>query len=182
MTDGVSLSAGAESALTQAGNERRVEQQQQLMLQQEIRQLASRDREVRAHEQAHAAVGGRYAGAPRDELERGPNGVPYAVAGSVSIDVAPVPNDPAATLAKMTVVQRAAMAPAQPSAADRAIAAKAASQASQARAELAAERSAQHGAEGAGLDAVDQAAGNDAASTDSSLVIDTRGGSINTRA
>ena len=114
-------------------------QEQTLEVQQQIRALARRDAEVRAHEQAHASVGGIYAGAPTYEYQRGPNGVSYAVGGHVDIDVGVIPGDPAATLAKMQVVQRAAVAVAEPSAADRAVAAKAAAQASQARAELAAQ-------------------------------------------
>ncbi|WP_200821267.1 putative metalloprotease CJM1_0395 family protein [Oceanicoccus sp. KOV_DT_Chl] len=52
----------------------RREQEQQLQDQEQIRELASRDREVRAHEQAHASVGGQYAGAPSFTFERGPDG------------------------------------------------------------------------------------------------------------
>lgn len=114
-----------------------VQRQMQQQMQQQVRQLARRDAEVRAHEQAHASVGGAYASAPKYEYQRGPNGVNYAVGGHVEIDVAVIPGDPAATLAKMEVVRRAALAVAEPSAADRAVAAKAAAQASEARAELA---------------------------------------------
>lgn len=105
--------------------------------QQEITELASRDREVRAHEQAHASVGGAYAGAPTYTFKRGPDGKSYAVAGEVGIDTSPIPNDPEATLRKMELVQRAALAPAEPSAQDLRVAAEAAAQATQARAELA---------------------------------------------
>ncbi|VXB19846.1 SprA-related family protein [Pseudomonas sp. 8AS] len=105
--------------------------------QQQIASLASRDREVRSHEQAHAAVGGAYAGAPSYTYKRGPDGQIYAVGGEVGIDVSPIPGDPQATLRKMEVVQRAALAPAEPSAQDRRVAAQAQAQASQARAELA---------------------------------------------
>lgn len=102
-----------------------------------VDELKSRDQEVRVHEQAHAAVGGQYAGSPSYEYERGPDGKSYAVGGEVQIDVSPVQGDPQATIQKMQVVRRAALAPAQPSAADRSIAADAASKATQARAELA---------------------------------------------
>lgn len=102
-----------------------------------IAELAQRDREVRAHEQAHAAVGGQYAGAPTYSFQRGPDGQRYAVSGEVSIDVAPIPNDPEATLRKMEIVQRAALAPAEPSAQDRRVAALAQAQAAEARVELA---------------------------------------------
>ena len=50
-----------------------------------IRDLSARDREVRAHEQAHASVGGQYAGAASFTYQRGPNGVSYAVGGEVPI-------------------------------------------------------------------------------------------------
>ncbi len=112
------------------------ERQELLSEQQNIRQLAARDMEVRAHEQAHAAVGGAHAGAPNYQFTEGPNGVRYAVSGHVNIDVSAVPGDPNATLQKMQTVARAALAPAQPSSADRAVAAKANAQAAQARVEL----------------------------------------------
>ena len=101
-----------------------------------IAELSKRDREVRAHEQAHASVGGRYAGAPTMSYQRGPDGRLYAVSGEVAIDTSPVPNDPQATLEKALTVQRAALAPSDPSATDQRIAAKAAAMAGQARAEL----------------------------------------------
>ena len=115
-----------------------VSPQQQAQQQQQIAALASRDREVRSHEQAHTAVGGSYAGAPTYSFKRGPDGQAYAVGGEVSIDVSPIPNDPAATLRKMEVVQQAALAPAEPSAQDLRVAAQAQVLAAQARSELAA--------------------------------------------
>lgn len=111
--------------------------QQQRLQQLEIAKLVSRDQEVRAHEQAHAAVGGAYAGAPTYTFTRGPDGKRYAVGGEVSIDVSAVPNDPEATLRKMEIVLRAALAPAEPSAQDLRVASQAQAQMTQARAELA---------------------------------------------
>ena len=105
-------------------------------VQRQIQSLAKRDREVRSHEQAHAAVGGAHAGSPHYQYTKGPNGVRYATSGHVNIDVSEVPGDPEATLKKMQTVQRAALAPAQPSAQDRAVAAKAAAMAATAQAEL----------------------------------------------
>ena len=90
-----------------------------------IAELAARDREVRAHEQAHAAVGGVHAGPPTYTFEQGPNGRNYAVGGEVSISTSPVAGDPEATIRKADQVKRAALAPAQPSAQDRAVAAQA---------------------------------------------------------
>lgn len=109
----------------------RLEQEQE-----EIRELAARDREVRSHEQAHAAVGGRYAGSPVYEFVRGPDGVSYAVGGEVSISTSPVAGDPEATIAKAQQIRRAANAPAEPSAQDRRVAAEAALMEAEARAEL----------------------------------------------
>ncbi len=107
-----------------------------LVEQQEISELAARDREVRAHEQAHVAVGGQHAGTASYTYERGPDGRQYAVAGEVPISTSPVSGDPQATIDKMEQVRRAALAPAEPSSADRAIAAQAAQLIAQARAEL----------------------------------------------
>jgi hypothetical protein len=57
----------------------------------------------------------------------------------VSIDVSPIPGDPEATIAKARIVRRAALAPAEPSAQDRSVAAEATALEHQARAELLAE-------------------------------------------
>lgn len=112
------------------------------LTEQELKQLTelkARDREVRAHEAAHQAVGGQYAGAMSFTYQRGPDGAQYAVGGEVSIDVSPVQGDPQATIEKMRVVRAAAMAPAEPSGQDRAVAAQAMQTMLQAQSELAAE-------------------------------------------
>jgi len=90
--------------------------------QQEVKELQRRDREVRQHEQAHVAAAGRYAkGGPQYEFTTGPDGRQYATGGHVSIDVSPA-NTPEATIQKAQVIRRAALAPAEPSAQDRAVA------------------------------------------------------------
>ena len=129
----------SESSTQSAGKQDKAETspQQQRLEQLEIAELATRDREVRAHEQAHAAVGGSYAGAPSYTYTHGPDGQRYAVAGEVSIDTSAVANDPQATLSKMEIVVRAALAPAEPSAQDLRVAAQAQVQMVQARVELA---------------------------------------------
>lgn len=114
---------------------RRLAQQEQL-IQNEIKSLSSRDREVRAHEQAHMAAGGQYAGAASYQYERGPNGINYAVAGEVQISTSEEPT-PEATLRKAQVIRRAALAPAEPSPQDRRVAAMAAQMEAAARAEIA---------------------------------------------
>lgn len=101
-----------------------------------VEELKSRDAEVRAHELAHARVGGRFAGQPSYEYQTGPDGQQYAVGGSVPIDVSEVPDDPRATIEKMQVVRRAAMAPAEPSTQDRRVAAEAAEKMARAQVEL----------------------------------------------
>jgi len=103
-----------------------------------VRQLAARDREVRAHEQAHVAAAGPYAtGGPSYTYQTGPDGQRYAIGGEVGIDTSPVPGNPEATLRKARTILAAANAPAEPSAQDRAVAAAAASMMAQAQAELA---------------------------------------------
>lgn len=91
----------------------------------QIAELKDRDAEVKAHEQAHAAVGGQLASAPTYSYQTGPDGRKYAVGGEVQIDISPVPGDPNATIIKMQQVKAAALAPAEPSGADRQVAAEA---------------------------------------------------------
>ena len=100
----------------------------------ELQELQRRDREVRQHERAHISAGGRHVrGGASFSYERGPDGKHYAVGGEVQIDTSPVAGDPAATIRKMQAVKRAAMAPAEPSAQDRAVAAAAARAEAEAR-------------------------------------------------
>ncbi len=103
----------------------------------QVAALKARDREVRAHEGAHRAAGGELTGPPHFEFETGPDGRQYAVGGEVSIDRSPEPGDPEATIAKLERVIRAALAPAEPSPQDRAVAAQAQADLLQARADAA---------------------------------------------
>lgn len=123
-------SAGREEA------EERQREQQEAVEQREVDELKSRDREVRAHEQAHAAVGGQYAGSPSYDFETGPDGQQYAVGGEVSIDISKE-SDPSDTLDKMQQVRAAALAPAEPSPQDFRVASEANRIAGEARSELA---------------------------------------------
>ncbi len=105
--------------------------------QKEIQKLKQRDAEVRRHEAAHKGAAGPHAkGGPKFEFESGPNGRQYAVGGEVSIDTSEVVGNPNATIQKMQQVRRAALAPANPSAQDRAVAATATKLEQNARAEL----------------------------------------------
>jgi hypothetical protein len=100
-----------------------------------VQELQKRDREVRAHEQAHKAAGGAHAGNPTYKTVRGPDGRSYAVSGEVKIDTSAVPNNPEATIRKMEQVKRAALAPANPSSQDRRVAAEAEAKIQKARQE-----------------------------------------------
>ncbi|MEM8757277.1 MAG: putative metalloprotease CJM1_0395 family protein [Planctomycetota bacterium] len=106
----------------------------------EVEQLAARDQEVRTHEQAHvAAAGALFRGGPTYTYRNGPDGNRYAVAGKVQIDTSEG-NTPEETIQKAAQIRRAALAPAEPSSTDQAVAAKASRMEAEARAELASER------------------------------------------
>jgi len=104
-----------------------------------VESLQRRDREVRAHEAAHMAAAGAYAaGGPTYTTEQGPDGRSYVIGGEVPIDMSPE-RTPEATLRKAQTVRAAAMAPADPSGADKAIAAAASQMAEAAQAAIAEE-------------------------------------------
>lgn len=119
----------------QEANEAQVEKQER-QEQQQITQLEQRHQEVVSHEQAHAAIGGIHAGAPSYQYQTGPDGKKYAVGGEVSIDVSKEAS-PEATIRKMQQVMAAALAPAEPSAQDRKVAAQAAQHIAEAKSEMA---------------------------------------------
>ncbi len=101
----------------------------------EVQSLKARDAEVKAHEQAHLSTAGQYAaGGASFTYKEGPNGKRYAVGGEVPIDISRE-TTPEETILKMQVVRRAALAPANPSSADRKIAARASMTEAQARRE-----------------------------------------------
>ena len=104
--------------------------------QQQIQKLRQRDSEVRQHELAHKTTGGRYAGNITYTYEEGPDGRRYAVGGSVSMNISAEPGEPQKTVEKAEQVRKAALAPAQPSAQDLKIAAKAARMKMEAKAKL----------------------------------------------
>lgn len=108
----------------------------------QVAKLKQIDAKVRAHERAHAAAGGAHAGAPSYTYTRGPDGQMYATAGEVAIDMS-AESDPEATLQKATQVAAAALAPADPSGQDRAVAAAAAQMRMQALAQIREEKRAE---------------------------------------
>lgn len=91
----------------------------------EVARLQKADTAIRAHERAHIAAAGQYAKSGATyEYERGPDGKDYAVHGEVQIDTSKEV-DPKTTINKMKVVTAAALAPINPSPADRRVAARA---------------------------------------------------------
>jgi len=105
-----------------------------------IDELKKTDRAVRAHEQAHlAAAAGLAVSGATFSYQRGPDGQQYAVGGEVSIDASPG-RTPEETIDKAKSIQAAALAPVDPSAQDRAVAARAAQMKLQAELQLAQEK------------------------------------------
>lgn len=93
---------------------------------QELIELQQRDKEVRAHEQAHITAGGPYVqGGASYTYQKGPDDKQYAIGGSVNIDTGAIPGNPKATLEKARTIRKAALAPASPSAQDQKIASQA---------------------------------------------------------
>lgn len=109
--------------------------------QKQVEELKARDAEVKAHEQAHIAAGGSYVrGGARYDYQTGPDGKKYAVGGEVSIDTSAVEGDPQATINKAQVILKAALAPAEPSGQDKAVASQARQMMASARKELMSEK------------------------------------------
>lgn len=108
--------------------------------QEQVRKLERIERSVIMHEMAHMAGGaGIVSSGPRYQYQEGPDGKRYIVGGEVGISVSPE-DTPEATIRKMQRVQSAALAPADPSAQDRAVASAAAQLQMQAQMELARQR------------------------------------------
>lgn len=131
-----------QQSLVQQAQEQEIQAQEkvQAQQQQQVDELKTRDSEVKAHEHAHATVGGQYAQSPSFKYEKGADGQRYATDGEVQIDVSPVGGDPLATINKMKQVYAAAMAPVDPSSADIRVAAEALQKMNEAKVMLAEER------------------------------------------
>ena len=113
----------------------------------QVEDLQRIDRKVQAHEMAHMAAGaGLVRGGPTYGYETGPDGRRYAVSGEVSIDGSPA-DTPERTVTKAARIQAAALAPADPSAQDRRVAASAEQMAMEARMQIAQQRSAAAGSD-----------------------------------
>lgn len=108
----------------------------------DVARLRERDAEVRAHEAAHQSAGGGLTGGASFSYETGPDGKRYAVGGEVSVQMRKG-RTPEETITNAQAIRAAAMAPAEPSAQDRAVAAAASAMENQARQKLAEEAAAE---------------------------------------
>lgn len=86
-----------------------------------VYELQARDTEVRAHEAAHQAAGGGMTGGASYSYQRGPDGRMYAIGGEVSISM-PSGSTPEEVISNSQQVITAALAPANPSGQDMAVA------------------------------------------------------------
>lgn len=89
-----------------------------------VRDLQSRDSEVKAHEAAHQAAGGGMTGAASYTYQQGPDGKMYAIGGEVSISMKSG-STPQETIANARQIVAAAMAAGNPSPQDYAVASSA---------------------------------------------------------
>ncbi len=102
-----------------------------------VAELRRRDAEVRAHEAAHAGAAGSLGGGATYDFQTGPDGRSYAVGGEVSVQM-DSGGTPEEALRNAAQVRAAALAPAEPSGQDRAVASQAAAIEAAARAQIAA--------------------------------------------
>lgn len=100
--------------------------------QKQVNKLKAVDAKVRQHEAAHQAAGGGLVGGASFTYTKGPDGRSYATGGEVPIS-APAARSPDAAIQQARQIKAAALAPADPSGQDLAVAA--AAEASQAQAQ-----------------------------------------------
>ncbi len=86
-----------------------------------VKELQARDSEVKAHEAAHQAAGGGNTGPASFSYQQGPDGKMYAIGGEVSISIKGGAT-PQEQIANARAIITAAMAPANPSSQDFAVA------------------------------------------------------------
>jgi hypothetical protein len=106
-------------------------------VQAQISQLKSIEEKVKAHEAAHKTAGGTMTGPVSYTYTRGPDGKNYITGGEVPISISSG-KTPQETISRMQQVIQAALAPADPSPQDRAVAAQASAMQQEARQQLAA--------------------------------------------
>jgi hypothetical protein len=135
---------GAPATGERAGEKGRAEEKDKGELsadeQRQVAELAQTDRKVRQHEQMHIAAGrDLITSGPTYSYETGPDGQRYAVGGEVGIDTSEA-STPEETAQKATRIRAAALAPPDPSAQDRHVAALAGQMQAEALQEIARQR------------------------------------------
>ena len=124
---------GGDGGRLQGADQRKPDPQ----VQAQITQLKSIEEKVKAHEAAHKAAGGAMTGPVSYTYTRGPDGKNYITGGEVPISIS-TGKTPQETISRMQQVIQAALAPADPSPQDRAVAGQAAAMQQEARQQLAA--------------------------------------------
>ncbi len=97
---------------------------QEIKKQQILQQLRMIEQKVKAHEMAHKVAGGELTGPVQYKYQKGPDGKLYIVGGEVPIKIKQG-KTPEETIEIAQKIKRAALAPADPSPQDRAVAARA---------------------------------------------------------
>lgn len=125
-----------------------------------IAKLKDRDREVKAHEQAHiAAATGINVSAPSYDYQVGPDGKQYAIGGEVSISFTQS-SDPESNIANAEAMKASALAPAAPSGQDLSVARSADEIIAKARQDLAEQNGTKSGSEETDGVGTDETSGN----------------------
>ncbi len=130
-----SVAGGDTKQPAESKSEQTKKQQQDWRIQSAALRMKQTEQNIRAHEAAHMSAGGGFAGSASYVYAKGPDGRMYVVGGEVPIQ-APEGKTPEETIKNMEVVQRAALAPPDPSAQDLAVAAAAMQIESRARAAI----------------------------------------------
>lgn len=120
--------------------------------QKQVAKLKAIDTKVRQHEAAHQAAGGGLAGGASFTYQEGPDGRRYAVGGEVPIRSGGS-SSPEAAIRQLEQVKRAALAPADPSGQDLAVAAQATASQAEARQQLNAAAASEAAGQGGGTEA-----------------------------
>jgi hypothetical protein len=133
-TSQMSAATSSATSKTSGGNDK-----ESLEVQQQVQRLKAVEAKVKAHEAAHKAAGGAMTGAVTYQYTTGPDGKRYITGGEVSISLSRG-STPEQTISNMEQVIRAALAPADPSPQDRAVAGQATAIEQQARQEKTTEK------------------------------------------
>ncbi len=139
--DKVSLSGEAiKAGQAGAGKSKETDPSEKRQTEAQVAKLKAREQEVIAHEAAHSAAGGQYAGSASYSYTTGPDGKQYISGGEVSIRT-PSGSTPEETARIARQVRAAALAPAKPSAQDMSVAASASQREAAAQREIASAKS-----------------------------------------